>query len=518
MVAYRAYYRGRLIIDPDDDFLHLQLIHRTHASGPGGHPGRTKTIDLMNRQYWWAGMTKKIEEYCAACLLCDKTKRPRTAPTGFLKPLPIPLTPWHDISVDYITPLPPCERSGRTYNHVAVVVDRLTKMRHFLATEGLSVDELVDRFVERVYTLHGLPSTIVSDRGTQFVSTLWRTLSTRLGVALKPSSAFHPQTNGQTERINAELEQYLRLYVDWAQDDWVDWLPLAEFAGNNAVSETTGASPFFANYGFHPRMGVEPTAPCPPNLTEPQRREFFRATEIANRFKAVLEMVTAMTKQAQDRYEANANRRRTDAPLYKVKDKVMLDMRNYKTGRPAAKLDIRWEGPFEVTKASSHAVTLKLPANMKIFNTFHVSRVRPYRGDSGIPGQEHTNREVRANRGREVVRTDDEQEAIEWRFEAILDYGKADNGRWQYLVKWAGYDEPTWQPATDLKGCDDAIWRFHNEHPEAPGPPQWVRRPAQQPGATRAERPRATRAEQPEAVGAGRPEPRRPGLRPRTRA
>ena len=265
-------------------------------------------------------------------------------------------------------------------------------------------------------------------------------------------------------------------------------------------------------------MGVEPTAPCPPNLTEPQRREFFRATEIANRFKAVLEMVTAMTKQAQDRYEANANRRRTDAPLYKVKDKVMLDMRNYKTGRPAAKLDIRWEGPFEVTKASSHTVTLKLPANMKIFNTFHVSRVRPYRGDSGIPGQEHTNREVRANRGREVVRTDDEQEAIEWRFEAILDYGKADNGRWQYLVKWAGYDEPTWQPATDLKGCDDAIWRFHNEHPEAPGPPQWVRRPAQQPGATRAERPRATRAEQPEAVGAGRPEPRRPGLRPRTRA
>ena len=252
VVAYRAYYRGRLIIDPDDDFLHLQLIHRTHASGPGGHPGRTKTIDLMNRQYWWAGMTKKIEEYCAACLLCDKTKRPRTAPTGFLKPLPIPLTPWHDISVDYITPLPPCKRSGRTYNHVAVVVDRLTKMRHFLATEGLSVDELVDRFVERVYTLHGLPSTIVSDRGTQFVSTLWRTLSTRLGVALKPSSAFHPQTNGQTERINAELEQYLHLYVDWAQDDWVDWLPLAEFAGNNAVSETTGASPFFANYGFHP--------------------------------------------------------------------------------------------------------------------------------------------------------------------------------------------------------------------------------------------------------------------------
>jgi transposase InsO family protein len=473
--AGRAYFRDRLIIPLDDTGLQLQVIHRTHASAPGGHPGRVKTLDLMNRVYWWPGMSLAVRAFCKACLLCDKTKNPRTSPAGFLKPIPIPFQPWRDINVDYITPLPDCERRGQTFRHIAVVVDRLTKLRHFIPTETLSAEELADRFVDRVYTLHGCPETIISDRGTQFVSTFWRQLSTRLGILLRPSSAYHAQTNGQVERINAELEQYLRLYIDWAQDDWVDWLPLAEFAGNNTVSETTGITPFFATYGFHPRMGVEPARPCPPNLTAAQRTEFLKANEIAARFEAILSKVQALAKQANDRYEANANRKRQDAPKYKKGDMVMLDMSNMDVGRPVDKLSPKWEGPFRVTKASSHAVTIALPANMKIFNTFHVSRVRR-RTAPGIPGQEESQGDVRANRGREVVRTDNHQEVQEWRFEEILDFGKADNGRWQYLVKWEGHKKPTWQPATDLRGCDDAIWKFHDAHPEKPGPPTWVPR------------------------------------------
>lgn len=478
LTAGKAYYRDRLMIDPDDTELHLQLIYRTHASVAGGHPGRTKTLDLMNRAYWWPGMTVAVRVFTNACKPCRRTKHDRTKPAGFLKPLPVPLAPWRDISVDYISPLPACKRNGREFKHVVVVVDRLTKMRHFIPTVTMEADELADRFVERVFSFHGLPETIVSDRGTQFVSTFWRALSARLAVTLRPSSAFHPQTNGQTERINAELEQYLRLYVDWAQDDWADWLPLAEFAGNNMVSETTGVSPFFANYGFNPRMGVEPTKPCPPNISDAQRREFFRASEIADRFKAIIDMATALARQAQHRYEENANRHRDDAPKYRVGDKVFLDMQNYKTGRPMAKLAPRFEGPFEVEKASSHAVTLKLPANMRIFPTFHVSRVRPYRrGDKeGLAGQEEADDDVRANDGRVVTRNDEEEDVVEWKFEHILDCGKAENGRWQYLVKWLGHDEPTWQPATDLRGCDDQIWEFHDAHPECPGPPQWVSR------------------------------------------
>lgn len=465
----RIYFRDRLVVDPLDEAMHLQLIHRAHASGPAGHPGRTKTVDLLNRQYWWPGMAKAVRVYCKACVPCAKSKTPRNKQSGLLKPLPIPFSPWKDIAVDYITPLPECERRGRKFRHIAVVVDRLTRMRHFIPTETLEAEELADLFLSRVYAVHGLPESIVSDRGTQFVSSFWKALSGRLGITLRPTSALNPQANGGTERINADLEQFLRLFVNWAQDDWVDWLPLAEFAGNNAVSESTGLSPFFANYGFHPRMGIEPASPPSPEATEAQRREQFRANEVAERFKEVLDYVTAIAKQSQDRYEAVANRRREDAPRYKEGDWVLLDTENLKTGRPAKKLEPRWEGPFKVKSASSHSVTLDLPVNMKIHNTFHVKRVKPFEGNAGLPGQDPGS-DIRANYGRVVTRTDDGREVVEWKFNRILDCYKAENGRWQYLIEWDGH-EPTWQPASDLRDCPEAVRKFHEENPDKPKPP-----------------------------------------------
>jgi hypothetical protein len=222
-------------------------------------------------------------------------------------------------------------------------------------------------------------------------------------------------------------------------------------------------------------MGVEPASPCPPELTAAQRKEFFKGVEIANRFKAILDKLMAYSRQSQDRYEENANRHRTDAPQYHVDDLVMLHTGNLKTGRPTQKLTPRWEGPFKVLKASSHAVTLALPQNMKVNNTFHVQLVRRWEPE-GMPGQELAGQEVRANKGRIMTRTDDFQEAEKWLFEDILDYGKGENGRWQYLIKWKDYDEPTWQPATDLKGCDEWIWQYHKAHPRKPPPPQWVSR------------------------------------------
>src|SRR3982074_548013 len=157
----------------------------------------------------------------------------------------------------------------------------------------------------------------------------------------------------------------------------------------------------------------------------------------------------------------------------------MLHTGNLKRGRPTQKLTPWWEGPFKVLKASSHAVTLALPQNMKVNNTFHVQLVRRWEKE-GMPGQELAEQEVRANRGRIMTRTDDFQEAEKWLFEEILDYGKGENGRWRYLIKWKGFETPTWQPATDLKGCDEWIWQYHDAHPRKPPPPQCVsRRPAQ---------------------------------------
>ncbi len=153
----------------------------------------------------------------------------------------------------------------------------------------------------------------------------------------------------------------------------------------------------------------------------------------------------------------------------------MLNIQNCKTGQLVQKLELCQEGLFEVTKALLYVVTLRLPANIKIFNTFHVSMVRLYQGAS-IEGQHQTNSDVRANRGRVVIYTNDNVKTVEQRFERIIDFRKADNSRQQYLVKWEGYDELTQQLATDLRGCDNAIWVFYNAYLDKPEPLAWVPR------------------------------------------
>ncbi|KAI1000729.1 hypothetical protein K3495_g7468 [Podosphaera aphanis] len=150
LVAGRVYYRERLVIPLDDEEIQLQVLHRAHHSGAAGHPGRERTIDLVNRSYWWPDMTIAAKKFYKDYLLCTKTKTPRRAPTGLLKPLPLPVKPWSNISMDYITPLPECEVRHRKFRHIAVVVDRLAKIRHFLPTEILSAEELAENFVEKI--------------------------------------------------------------------------------------------------------------------------------------------------------------------------------------------------------------------------------------------------------------------------------------------------------------------------------------------------------------------------------
>ena len=260
-------------------------------------------------------------------------------------------------------------------------------MRHFVPTIGLTAQELAAAFVNRVYSLHGCPDTIVSDRGTQFVSQFWKHLSARLGTALRPSSAFHPETDGQTERINSGVEQYLRAFMNYHQDDWVDWLPLAEFAANNAVSETTGVSPFFANYGFNPRLGVEPSAPCPPNLTTVQKAQFYKANTVADRFDRIITQLKALAQQSQQRYEENANIYREDAPIYSVGDEVFIDIRNMKTSRPMKKGDDKWAGPYRITEVYPRACRVQLPDRIRVFPVFHNHLLhRKDLKDTGLPG------------------------------------------------------------------------------------------------------------------------------------
>jgi hypothetical protein len=225
-----------------------------------------------------------------------------------------------------------------------VVVDRLTKARHLVACHtNVDSKDLADRFVKHVFRLHVLPLPIVSDRGPQFASDFWKQLCKRLGIERTLSTAFHPQTDGQTERVNAIMEQYLRYYVNYLQDDWAEWLPLAEFAANNQASETTGFSPFFGMYGMDPRSQFD-LSPAIANNPDDQRA---RAT--ASTLSDIHDHLSAEMHRAQLRHQENADAHRLPAPRYQVGDLVWIDGRNWETRRPAHKQDNKRHGPFQIT-------------------------------------------------------------------------------------------------------------------------------------------------------------------------
>jgi transposase InsO family protein len=443
------YYADRLYV-PDHDELKAELLRRCHDAPPAGHPGRSKTYELLSREYYWPGMYKYVENWTKNCHTCRRITPSREAHQGVLKPLPVPERSWRHISMDFITHLP--ESQG--YDSILVVVDRLTKMKHFVACKDTcNAEDVAKLYVSHVWKLHGLPETVVSDRGPQFVSAFWKHLIHRLKIQSLLSTAYHPETDGQTERTNAILEQYLRAYVAYLQDDWADWLSLAEFAANSVRSETTKSSPFYANYGFHPRMGFEPIQPD----NKPASRD---AEDFSKRMQEIIEYTRAEMKSAQARYEEFANKTRRPARQYREGELVWLDSRNIRTLRPQKKLDWKNLGPFRIRRAvNAYAYELDLPASMRIHPVFNVRLLRPA-AENPAPGQRH-----------EPPPPVEVQGLEEWEVEDILDSRierRGRNGRLKYTVKWVGYDTPTEEPAKYLANAKQAVLNFHRRYPNKP--------------------------------------------------
>ena len=247
-------FRGKVYV-PLDIELRKEIVRLHHNTPISGHPGRWKTLELVMRNYWWPGISKFVLNYVDGCDTCQRGKSYPEMPAGKLMPNPIPTGPWIDISVDFITGLP--EAQG--YDAIFVVCDRFTKQVHIIpTTKETSSLGLARLYRDHVWKLHGLPNTVISDRGPQFAAAFMKELNKILGITTKLSTAYHPQTDGQTERMNQELVQYLRMFIDHRQTDWPEWLAIAEFSYNNKFQSSTRVSPFFANYGYNPCMGFEP--------------------------------------------------------------------------------------------------------------------------------------------------------------------------------------------------------------------------------------------------------------------
>src|SRR5258707_4783855 len=189
------------------------------------------------------------------CDTCTRIKPAHHAPYGLLKPLEVPIRWWSSISLDFITGLP----MSNGYDALLVVVDRLSKMAHYIPTNtDITSKGLARLYFDHVFRLHGIPDSVVSDRGTQFISEFTKALCDLTGIQQNLSTSFHPQTDGQTERVNALVEQYLRGYCNYQHANCADLLTMAEFSYNNTLSSTTGMTPFRAMYGIDPRYTVNP--------------------------------------------------------------------------------------------------------------------------------------------------------------------------------------------------------------------------------------------------------------------
>ncbi|XP_026459437.1 uncharacterized protein LOC113360105 [Papaver somniferum] len=206
--------------------LRQQVLAAVHSSYVGGHSGTQASYQRAKEYFYWVGMKKELIQYIKECDICQQHKVSHTTPGGLLQPLPIPDQAWKHISMDFITGLPKYE--GREV--IMVVVDRFTKYIHFLPLiHPFTAASVAKVFLDNIFKLHGLPATIVSDRDNIFLSNFWQELFTKMGTALHMSSAYHPKTNGQTERVNACLESYLRCMTSYIPSKWVSWLSLSEW-------------------------------------------------------------------------------------------------------------------------------------------------------------------------------------------------------------------------------------------------------------------------------------------------
>jgi hypothetical protein len=246
---------GKIYVPKDQD-IRLELLRLHHNTTLAGHLGRWKTLELLTRNYWWPGMSVDVKKYVAGCDTCQRNKPSHKVPYGLLQPNEVPSTPWEIITIDLITQLPgSVDSDGKTRTAIVVVVDRLTKRAHFFPQDNsCTAQQVATILYEQVFRHHGLPRQIISDRGMQFTSKVFKEFLKKLDIKGSMSTAYHPQTDGQTERVNQTLEQYLRIFCNTRQDNWVKFLASAKFAYNNAASESTLQSPFYLEYGYHPCM------------------------------------------------------------------------------------------------------------------------------------------------------------------------------------------------------------------------------------------------------------------------
>ncbi|KAB2611825.1 S ribonuclease [Pyrus ussuriensis x Pyrus communis] len=331
---------GRMFV-PNVVDLKKEILDEAHISAYAMHPGATKMYHTIRPFYYWPGMKREIAEYVSRCAICQQVKAERKKPFGLLQPLPVPEWKWENITMDFVYKLP---RTHNGFDGIWVIVDRLTKSAHFIPVrEKYSLSRLAELFISKVVKYHGVPVSIVSDRDPRFTSKFWVAFQEALGTRLLYSTAYHPQTDGQSERTIQTLEDMLRASVLQFGDAWHQRLDLMEFAYNNSFHSSIGMAPFEALYGRACRTPL-----CWSEVGE----RVLVGPEIVEETTQNVQVIKTNLKAAQDRQKSLADRHATDR-VYEVGDWVFLKLspwRGVVRFGKKGKLSPRYIGPYMVVE------------------------------------------------------------------------------------------------------------------------------------------------------------------------
>lgn len=364
----QLYFCQDRVAVPDDLQLKQKILQECHDAVTSGHLGLDRTLYSVCQRFWWPRMRKHIHQYVQTCPVCQRMKADRRKPAGLLQPLPVPEVAFESIAMDFVTDLPVC----KGFDAVWTVTDRLTKLVHFIpVTKKIGSQELAELFMLHVFRQYGMPRSIVSDRDGRFLNPWWKEFVAGLGTKAKMSTAFHPCTDGQSERTNQTMEQLLRGFVNARQQNWVMLLPMLEFAYNNSVHASHGSTPFYLLYGAHPRAPIDEALQLPAAASP--------LTDAHAEHRAAVLLARQLLQRAQNQYAEQYNKRRR-AVQFEEGQLVLLNAKNLSWPEGVSKkLVPKFLGPFKVAAVLGPVnYRLELPSTLPVHPVFHVSLLKEW--------------------------------------------------------------------------------------------------------------------------------------------